>query len=133
MVAELSRYSEKNAILTLHRLREVLGMIPTQDAAPDMRAKLAEQLNWRELIHTTYFDLTEFVHLAAYGLHRAGLAEFEDDFWQQFSREKIDEWYGAINSSATIPNNEDKKPSARRSSMKTIARRVTSRETGSPI
>jgi len=42
--------------------------------SPDMRTQLSEQLNWRELIHTTYFDIPEFADLAAYGLHKAGPA-----------------------------------------------------------
>jgi hypothetical protein len=93
---KLSKNSEKSAILTLHKVRELLGMVPNQKEPVDIRAQLSEHLSWRELIHTTYFDLPEFVNLAAYGLHRAGLAGLRDDFWQGASRNQVEEWYGAL-------------------------------------
>jgi hypothetical protein len=71
-------------------------MIPNQKEPVDIRAQLSEHLSWRELIHTTYFDLPEFVNLAAYGLHLAGLADLKDDFWQGASRNQAQEWYAAI-------------------------------------
>jgi uncharacterized protein (DUF2235 family) len=92
----LSQNTEKSAILTLHKVRELLGMLPNQKEAVDIRAQLSEHLTWRELIHTTYFDLPEFVNLTAYGLHRAGLAELNDDFWQGTSRNQVQAWYAAI-------------------------------------
>jgi hypothetical protein len=61
-----------------------------------MRAQLSEQLNWRELIHTTYFDIPEFADLAAFGLHRAGLAPLKEDFWPSDRRERAQAWYQAI-------------------------------------
>jgi hypothetical protein len=93
---EVSRFSEKHAILTLTKVREVLGMTRTPQNSPDMRAQLSEQLNWRELIHTTYFDIPEFVDLAAFGLHKAGLAPLKEDFWPSDRRERAQSWYDAI-------------------------------------
>jgi hypothetical protein len=92
----LSQNTEKSAILTLHKVGELLGMLPNQREAVDIWAQLSEHLTWRELIHTTYFDLPEFVNLTAYGLHRAGLAPLNDDFWQGAGRNQVQAWYAAI-------------------------------------
>ncbi len=97
---EVSRFSEKHAILTLTKVREVLGMTRTPQKAPDMRAQLSEQLNWRELIHTTYFDIPEFADLAALGLHQAGLAPLKEDFWGSQRRDRAQAWYRAISANA---------------------------------
>ncbi len=98
---EVSRFSEKHAILTLTKVREVLGMTRTPQKSPDMRAQLSEQLNWRELIHTTYFDIPEFADLAAFGLHQAGLAPLNEDFWASDRRERASAWYRAIATSSS--------------------------------
>ena len=105
---KLSKNSEKSAILTLHKVRELLGMVPNQKEPVDIRAQLSEHLSWRELIHTTYFDLPEFVSLTAYGLHRAGLADLKDDFWQGASRNQVHEWYGAISAPNSAQRNVSK-------------------------
>jgi hypothetical protein len=97
----LSQNTEKSAILTLHKVRELLGMLPNQKEPVDIRAQLSEHLTWRELIHTTCFDLPEFVNLTAYGLHRAGLADLKDDFWQGASRNQVQAWYAAISVSTS--------------------------------
>ena len=105
---KLSQNSEKSAILTLHKVRELLGMVPNQKEPVDIRAQLSEHLSWRELIHTTYFDLPEFVDLAAYGLHRAGLADLKDDFWQGANRNQVQEWYGDISAPTSAQRNVSK-------------------------
>jgi len=93
---EVSRFSEKHAILTLTKVREVLGMTRNPKSSPDMRAQLSEQLNWRELIHTTYFEIPQFADLAAFGLHRAGLAPLKEDFWPSARRDQAQKWFSAI-------------------------------------
>jgi len=98
---QVSRFSEKHAILTLTKVREVLGMTRKPKEAPDMRAQLSEQLNWRELIHTTYFDIPEFTDLVAYGLHRAGLAPLVEEFWPSARRDQAKGWHGAISARAS--------------------------------
>lgn len=92
----LSKYSEKNAVLTLSKVREVLGMKPGAKPSADVRSQLAEQLNWAELIHTTYFDIPEFVDLAALGLHKAGLADYHDEVRATATRDEVQQWYEAI-------------------------------------
>ena len=108
IAGKLSQNSEKSAILTLHKVRELLGMLPNQKEPVDIRAQLSQHLTWRELIHTTYFDLPEFVNLAAYGLHRAGLADLKEEFWQDASRHQVQEWYDAISAPTSAPRNASK-------------------------
>ncbi len=93
---KLSENSEKHAVVALQKLRQVLGMTRAPQASPDMRSELGKQLTWRELIHTTYFDIPEFVDLAAFGLHTAGLAELDDAYWKPDSRERARGWYSAV-------------------------------------
>ena len=38
----------------------------------------------------------EFVDLAAFGLERAGLAPFNDNFWHRARREQVQVWYQAL-------------------------------------
>lgn len=76
----LSEHSEKHAIRTLTKVREVLGMAGKPQSSPNMMVELSENLNWRELIHTSYFDISEFIDVTAVGLHNTGLADFNPDF-----------------------------------------------------
>ncbi|MDW4498369.1 hypothetical protein R5H30_10290 [Sulfitobacter sp. D35] len=71
----LREHSDGHAITTLNKVRLILGM--SRDAPPsaDLRGELSESLKWKELIHTSYFDVPEFVDLLAIGMHRAGLAQ----------------------------------------------------------
>lgn len=88
----LSEHSERHAIVTLQKVRRVLGMTQDSEAAPDLRAELSESLQWNELIHTSYFDVPEFVDLLALGLHRAGLGELREEFTLTAERERLLEW-----------------------------------------
>lgn len=78
--------------------------------SPDMRTQLSEQLNWRELIHTTYFDIPEFADLAAYGLHKAGLAPLKEDFWPSDRRNRAQKWLSAISKRGSASAEPDAVP-----------------------
>ncbi|XDA98608.1 hypothetical protein AB1M95_01520 [Sulfitobacter sp. LCG007] len=71
----LREHSDGHAISTLNKVRLILGM--SRDAPPtaDLRSEIAESLKWKELIHTSYFDVPAFVDLLAIALHRGGLGE----------------------------------------------------------
>ncbi len=73
IAAPLRKHSEKNAIKTLHKVRVVLGMSEQAGASADIRSELSDSLNWQELIHTSYFDVPEFIDLLAASLHKKGL------------------------------------------------------------
>ncbi|MGI9386261.1 MAG: hypothetical protein ACR2OX_02410, partial [Methyloligellaceae bacterium] len=92
----LSAHSEKHAILTLNKVREVLGMAGKPQSSPNVMTELSENLNWRELIHTSYFDIPEFVDLVAHALNRDGAAELRDDYWQPEIRKQTGAHYAAI-------------------------------------
>ncbi len=88
----LRGHSEKHAVVTLHKVREVLGMTRSARTAPDLRSELSDNLKWQELIHTSYFDVPEFVDLVALGLHRAGLGELRDGFVLTAERQHLADW-----------------------------------------
>lgn len=73
VAAPLRKHSEKNAIKTLHKVRVVLGMSEQSSGSADIRSELSESLNWQELIHTSYFDVPEFIDLLVSNLRSAGL------------------------------------------------------------
>lgn len=74
IAAPLRKHSEKNAIKTLHKVRVVLGMSEQAGGSPDIRSELSESLNWQELIHTSYFDVPEFIDLLTSSLRDSGLS-----------------------------------------------------------
>lgn len=88
---KLSEFSDKHAITTLKKVREILGMSAAQQS-PDARAELSKTLNWRELIHTSYFDIPECTQLMAAGLHRAGLCGLKNERWTDATKGQIEDW-----------------------------------------
>lgn len=76
----LQTHSDKSAISTLNKVRLILGMAGDSPKAPDLKTELNESLQWKELIHTSYFDVPEFIDLLALGMHRMGLADLKDGF-----------------------------------------------------
>jgi len=103
MADSLSEHSSKSAIRTLVKVREILGMTTNNNkdgnksspgkGAMDLRSDLSKSLTWEELIHTSYFDVDNFIDLIALGLHRAGIAEFKDDFILTPEHELLRAWY----------------------------------------
>lgn len=51
----------------------VLGMAENSGRPADLRSELSESLNWQELIHTSYFEVPEFVDLLAQSLKNVGI------------------------------------------------------------
>lgn len=88
----LRKHSDKHALKTLQKVRKVLGMTQDSTTAPDLRSDLSEQLTWEELIHTSYFDVPEFVDLVALSLHGAGLAELKEEFSLTAERKQLADW-----------------------------------------
>jgi hypothetical protein len=102
--SHLSLYSEKNAVITLKRVRQALGMVQRPQAHADVRAHLADQLNWGELIHTTYFDIPEFIDLTALHLHEAGMAPLDTAQGFDAGREEVRGWRQLFNTTvAPVP------------------------------
>ena len=69
----LKAHSDGHAISTLNKVRLILGMASDGPKAPDLKTELNEALKWKELIHTSYFDVPEFIDLLALGMARGGL------------------------------------------------------------
>ena len=78
----LKAHSDGHAISTLNKVRLILGMASDSNnaSAPDLKTELNEALKWKELIHTSYFDVPEFIDLLAIGMARAGLGDLRDGF-----------------------------------------------------
>ncbi|MGO4682897.1 phospholipase effector Tle1 domain-containing protein [Hyphomicrobium sp. 2TAF46] len=74
VASKIARYSEMHATETLRKARELLGMTATATAVGDVGRDLSQQLSWRELIHTSYFEIDEFIALLAAALRRNGLS-----------------------------------------------------------
>ncbi len=100
---QLSENSEKQAILTLERVRSLLGMTGGATPRADLRSELSEHLKWSELIHTTYFVLPDFIDLIAFGLSRAGLADLRSESWPPANRDRAQHALDAIMPPATKP------------------------------
>jgi Uncharacterized alpha/beta hydrolase domain (DUF2235) len=74
VASKIARYSETHATETLRKARELLGMTATSTSMGDIGRDLSAQLSWRELIHTSYFEINEFIALLAAALHGRGLS-----------------------------------------------------------
>ena len=74
VASKIAKYSERHAAETLSKARELLGMTATATNIGDIGRDLTHQLSWKELIHTSYFEIEEFVALLAAALRRAGLS-----------------------------------------------------------
>ncbi len=69
----IANLSESQASETLRRAREMLGMSTDSKSMGDIGNDLSAQLTWKELIHTCYFDIDEFVRVLAAGLRAGGV------------------------------------------------------------
>jgi hypothetical protein len=98
---ELSAFSDKHAIATLQRVRELLGMATAPQPSADVRAELAKTLSWRELIHTSYFDIPACARIIAFGLNRAQLGQLGAEHWPDAIKAEVEGWYQAIHTAKT--------------------------------
>jgi hypothetical protein len=66
----------------------------TSDSSPnvDLGTDLEATLNWKELIHTSYFHVPEFIDLIAIGLHQTGVAKLKESFTMTPEREELAAW-----------------------------------------
>ena len=92
-VADLSNLSAGE---TLRKLRGNLGMSTTTSRSGDFLGSALMVLNWRELIHTAYFDIDEFVRLVAFALHRQGMAGLKPGSWTSEQRTAARDAYSAM-------------------------------------
>lgn len=98
-VADLSNLSAGE---TLRKLRGNLGMSTTTSRGGDFLGSALSQLNWRELIHTAYFDIDEFVRLVAFALHRQGMAGLKPGSWTSEQRTAARDAYSAMTISQVL-------------------------------
>ncbi|MBI1391722.1 MAG: hypothetical protein GC152_03170 [Alphaproteobacteria bacterium] len=90
--AEIEEYTEGFAVETLRRVRKLLG-VNLQSAELSLSDAVSQQLSWKELIHTAYFDVDNFVKLTAVALIDAGLARPSEEFARDRDYDRVCEWY----------------------------------------
>jgi len=101
IASKIARYSEAHATETLRKARELLGMTATATAMGDIGRDLSSQLSWRELIHTSYFEIDEFIALLAAALRRSGLSSSKaEKIADAISDDMVEEWLKEI---STLP------------------------------
>ena len=89
----LSQFSDGHAIKTLNNVRKLLGMSGDGEMPHDVKAGLSDSLKWKELIHTAYFEVPEFIDLLAIALNRGGLCDLRDGFHVSPEvRAQIEDW-----------------------------------------
>lgn len=89
----LKTHSDGHAISTLNKVRILLGMADDGQPPADLRAELTHTLNWQELIHTSYFEVPEFVDLVALEYTRRGLAKSKNGFYSPPAiRRELEGW-----------------------------------------
>lgn len=89
----LSSHSDASAIETLSKVRKLLGMTEGTGSQADARFGLADTLSWQELIHTSYFDVPEFIDLIASRLVSTGFGSFKEDFdSSKMTRRSLENW-----------------------------------------
>jgi hypothetical protein len=92
VAAPLSSKIEKHAGGTLQKMRDKLGMAQNSDAVTSLNPDLSESLTGPELIHTSYFNVKEFVNLLALGLSQAGLGDLKEGFAKTTERDNLMAW-----------------------------------------
>jgi pimeloyl-ACP methyl ester carboxylesterase len=86
-VAEpIEELSDSSASSTLRKLRGSLGVLSSSNRSPDFLTTALQQLSWRELIHTSYFDVDAFVRLVALVFHRQGMSALRAEAWSPADR-----------------------------------------------
>ena len=101
IASKLTSNSERYATETMHKVREVLGATATVPTANDIGRDLSQQLSWKGLIHTTYFDSDEFIDLFAAAMRQAGLDSAKTGSTKgAVSEELVQQWLKDI---ATLP------------------------------
>lgn len=65
---ELSAAADSQAVEALAKARAVLGLTHDAPRSRDLAKTLAEQFEWDELIHTTYFDNEKMIRLVAHAI-----------------------------------------------------------------
>ncbi len=81
LASQVEAISDAGASETLRQLRSQFGIVGFGSTDGDPFTQAFAQLSWRELIHTTYFDVDDLVRLIALGLHRRGLAGLNTAAW----------------------------------------------------
>ncbi len=103
--SELAIYSNKAAFKTLEKVRAVLGMSAADEQTKaDIKAALADTLEWDELIHTAYFEVPAFIDTIAMGFAKVGMVDdVKTVALGPDDRARLDAWYAVQPNPEPIP------------------------------
>jgi len=88
----IEKYTEQYALETLRRSRKLLGAAAVASGPLDVSKLAGETLSWHELMHTSYFEVDEFIRLLAVGLVEAGGLKPSDAFRASSDFEEARGW-----------------------------------------
>lgn len=89
-------YSNQFASDLLARARKALGFVHAGLGSEEILRQASDSITWRELIHTAYFDVDEFVKLLAYAICEQSSLEPSEAFLADPDFETVKAWYAAI-------------------------------------
>jgi hypothetical protein len=98
--AHIDAYTNKHALESIGKARSILGLCNTGQLSSDLISEIGARLNWNELVHTSYFDVPEFVQLLAVVLKEAGLGTIATDDPDKVSSLEAWLWWQEITAGA---------------------------------
>jgi WD40 repeat protein len=89
---EIETYTKSFAVDTLSRVRKLLGVRAVAHSGVSMSDVLSGQLTWKELIHTAYFEIDNFVKLVAVALVDTGVAKAKPALTEDPELARVKAW-----------------------------------------
>ncbi|MFZ1991265.1 MAG: hypothetical protein WAW96_16015 [Alphaproteobacteria bacterium] len=93
---EMADFVNKNAVETVSKLRELLGSAYLSRGNLDVLGSVRDQLNWNELLHTSYFVNERLVRLIAYGMLRVSGKPPSGKLKADPNFPEIEQWYAHV-------------------------------------
>ncbi len=93
---KIADYSNQNSFRSLAKFRNAISTLAFSESEDEGGGIITTYLTWRELIHTSYFEVPEFLKLLAYavghtdGFAAGGAFKTDPDF------DRAERWYDAI-------------------------------------
>jgi hypothetical protein len=91
---KISEYSNKNSFLALAKFRNAISTLAFSVDEEGGAGILTTYLTWRELIHTSYFEVPEFRKLVAYAVAHADGFTVGEAFRRDPDFDRAARWHG---------------------------------------
>lgn len=93
---EIIGHTDKEIAVAWQRMRQLLGQIATGAGGLNPLEATQEVLTWKELVHTSYFDIDRFNKLIVYAMARRSGADVPEALKRDRHLEQIAVWYEEI-------------------------------------